>query len=93
MVYGDNTLLDTAGLFSIFFLTVFQIIVVRIRAHGKFSQQPAHTKLPVIFLDELILGYSTSLAKNAAAFFRKSFSFLSSAFCLRSRASSFTAIV
>ena len=70
MVDSDNTFLNPAGTFPTFFFAGLQVVVVSIGTHRKFSKQPAHTELLMIFLDELILSYSISFAKNAAAFFR-----------------------
>ena len=48
----------------------------------KMSEKPSQTKDIFMFIDELINHESSSFAKNAAAFFKKRFSFSSSAIFL-----------
>ena len=70
--------------YFLFLLTVgslmaFSIMIIGIWRHMKMSEKPSQTKDIFMFIDELINHESSSLAKNAAAFFKKRFSFSISA--------------
>ena len=60
-------------------LAILPIVVVGIWMNTEFIQKPVHSKSFVDLVDEMVFVYLLSFAKNAAAFFKKSFSFRSSA--------------
>ena len=59
-------------------LAMLPIAIVCIRINVQAFQQPIGAKPLRMFINKLVSSYLLSFAKNAAAFFRKSFSFLSS---------------
>ena len=73
LLYGSLTFF--AGV-----LAMLPVVVISIRVDMQTFQQPVDAKPLRILINKLVSIYLLSFAKNAAAFFRKSFSFLSSSF-------------
>lgn len=70
-------------------LSMFLVIIVSIRAYSQTFQQPTNAEYLTILLDKSVSLYPISFAKNAAAFFRKRFSFCVSSSSFLSRRFSF----
>lgn len=66
-------------------LPMFSVVVISIWTDMQPLKKPAHTKFIGMFVYKSISLYSISLAKNAAAFFRKRFSFFCSSSSFLSR--------
>lgn len=67
----------------------FSVVVISVRINVQPSQQPPNTKQLAVLVDAPICLSSIPFAKNAAAFFRKRFSFRASASSSRRRRFSF----
>ena len=95
-IYSMMSMIDFLDLcFHCFFLckifcfSLFSIIIISIWVNMKSIQQPTDAKFCLVLLNKSISLSSISFAKNAAAFFKKRFSFLSSSSSLRRRRFSF----
>lgn len=85
MIYGLNLMQDIPFLGDRFCASVLSVIVISIRINFQTSQQPPDAEQIPMFIDESICLSSIPFAKNAAAFFRKRFSFRASASFSRKR--------
>ena len=89
MIYGLNLMQDILFSDNFFCPSVLSVVIISIWINFQTSQQPPNTKQIPIFVYEPIGLQSIPFAKNAAAFFRKRFSFFASASSSRKRRFSF----